>query len=442
MHATTLRRAVPETVSIYQVFIRNFTEEGSFRAAENRLDSVKELGFDWVYLTPVHPIGKAARKGSVGSPYAVADYRKVDEASGGLAGFDSFIAAARARGLKVMIDVVYNHTAPDSRLAAEKPEWFLRGKGGKPGRKCEEWSDVVDLDFSSGGGLREELISTLEYWRDRGVEGFRCDVASLVPVDFWIEARRRVNRAQDGEEASPVLWLAESVHPSFLLSMRERGFGAWSDAELHAAFDLTYDYDGWERLEKAWSGELPLARYLEYLEVQNAAYPAGARKIRYLENHDQERAAARFGRGSRLRAWTAFYQFLPGIAFAYMGQENAVDRRPSLFERDPVPWKDGDSAFRAFFKACLAATAKAKAEAPAFSWTVPAEGVIRMERKGRDADYTLLANLDDRSGKVDVGAGMEGVDLLSGKDISLTGRIELPRGAILVRKPRGGAAAL
>ena len=309
---------IDESSAIYQIFLRNFTPEGTFAAAMPRLAGVAAMGFEWVYLTPVHPIGIEGRKGLLGSPYAIADYRSIDPALGTIEDFRAFLAAAHGLGLKVMMDVVFNHTSPDSVLARDNPEWFLQAGAagasatavaasremmhglrapGALGRKCADWSDVVDLDYGSSPQLWVELMSILVGWREEGVDGFRCDVASLVPVDFWKQARQRVNQYDPGlrRERYPLAWLAESVHPRFLKEMRDAGYGAWSEPELHSVFDLSYDYDGWERLETAWKGEGGVARYLDYLYAQETLYPARALKVRFLENHDQIRAAARFG---------------------------------------------------------------------------------------------------------------------------------------------------
>lgn len=431
--------AVPETNALYQIFIRNYTKEGTFQAATKKLGEVKNLGFSWVYLTPIHPIGKVNRKGTQGSPYAIADYRKVDPELGSLDDLKRFIAEANQLGLKVMIDVVYNHTAPDSHLAHEHPEWFLQGTDGKPGRKCDDWSDVIDLNYlteNNRSKMWDELIDTLVYWRELGIEGFRCDVASLVPREFWVEARKRVNLwdPATGVEKRPTLWLAESVHPSFLLYLRDRGFPAWSEAELHDAFDLTYDYDGWQRLEQVWSGKRSLSYYLDYLDVQRAAYPAWARKIRYLENHDQRRAASRFGKGKRLEAWTAFYQLLPGCTFVYMGQEYAIDEYPTLFEKNPVPWEQGEAQFKTLFVNIFSATQTIKAHAPHFAYRELGEGVVLIERKGKNGQYKALCNLDDRTGFIELDSVLEGTDMLTGKAVTLKGRIELPRGVLLLKQ--------
>lgn len=442
---------IDETSAIYQIYLRNFTPEGTFGAAIPRLAGIAAMGFDWIYLTPIHPSGRAGRKGSLGSPYAIADYRAVDPDLGAIDDFRAFLKAAHGAGLKVMMDVVYNHTSPDSVLARENPEWFLRGSGGSLGRKCADWSDVVDFDYGSSPQLWVELMSILVGWREEGVDGFRCDVASLVPVDFWKQARQRVNQYDPGtcKELHPILWLAESVHPHFLKQMREAGWGAWSEPELHAVFDLTYDYDGWERLEKVWKNEGGAREYLEYLFVQETLYPAKARKIRFLENHDQARAAERFGARAGLESWTLFYQFIPGVAFAYMGQELAIAHKPDLFEKDPVDWSSGDAAFRGFFVRALAACTRMKAAAPRFSWTEVGRGVFLLERSaaatmaapagtaalssaGSLVRFALLVDLEGRGGKIKLPAPLRGRDVMGGGEVALESEIAVPKRPLFV----------
>ncbi len=411
---TALRHA-----SIYQLFARNYTNKGTLGAAAGRLGEIAGMGFDYVYLTPVHPIGKARRKGSMGSPYAIADYRSVDPELGGEKGLRSFIDEAHRFGLGVIMDIVYNHTSPDSVLAREHPEWFWTGADGKPGPRVADWSDVSDLDYSHRG-LREYQIETLEHWARFGADGFRCDVASLVPVDFWVEARRRVSAVK------PMLWLAESVHKEFVIELRRRGQYAASDPELYEAFDLCYDYDGREELEAAWSGRCSLGYYLKMLQVQEGLYPETAVKLRFLENHDQRRAADRFGRGPRLRNWTLFAMLLPGAFMAYMGQEEAMGRRIGLFDKEPMRPEEGDASFKTFFSEALALSRKIKIEAPVFEAKLLAEGVVLIERRPeRGADpsaseaprgYAALLNLDGRSGRVDMPSGLDlGSEILMGE---------------------------
>lgn len=451
---------------IYQVFIRNFTAQGTFAAAIPRLADIAALGFGWLYLTPIHPIGRMGRKGSLGSPYAISDYRAIDASLGTEEDFRAFLRAAHSLGLKVMIDVVFNHCSPDSVLAREHPEWFmlegqapaaLRGELQKPaagaalGRKCAEWSDIVDFDYSSSPQLWIELISVLSAWRDAGVDGFRCDVASLVPVEFWKQARQRVNQYDPGarRELYPLVWLAESVQPAFLKKMRDAGFKAWADPELHGVFDLSYDHDGWERLEEVWAGRRPAAWYLDYLYAQETLYPAGACKMRFLENHDRERAAGRFRGRAELEAWTLFYQFLPGSALCYMGQEYAIARKPDLFEKNPVDWSSGDASFRDYFARVLSACAKAKKEAPRFAWEEAGEGLYLLWRSEAESDagtpversarprlparrFVALVRLGAGAGPATLRQTLKGRDLLSGAMVSVEKGGPAPERPLLV----------
>jgi glycosidase len=401
----TLDPSALRSASIYQIFPRNYTSEGSLEAAAARLGEVEALGFDYVYLTPVHPIGQARRKGSLGSPYAIADYRAVDPLLGGEAALRAFIDEAHRRRLGVIMDVVYNHSSPDAVLARDHPEWYFKGPDGKPGPRIADWSDVADLDYSHRA-LWEYQIETLELWARFGADGFRCDVASLVPVDFWLAARRRLAALRSEASQKPLLWLAESVHKEFVTECRRRGLYAASDPELHAAFDISYDYDGRSELESAWRGESSLSSYLKHLEIQEALYPAEAVKLRFLENHDQGRAAARFGHGARLRNWTLFSMLLPGAYLAYMGEELAMERRIGLFDREPMREEEGDPSFKAFFAEALALTRRIKIEAPIFDARLLAEGVVLIQRQGVGKKYAAILNLDGRSGRIGLPRGL------------------------------------
>jgi glycosidase len=398
--------AALRSASIYQIFARNFTIEGTLQAAAARLSEAAELGFDYVYLTPVHPIGVLKRKGSLGSPYAISDYRAVDPLLGGEEGLRAFIDEAHRLGLGVIMDIVYNHTSPDSALMSEHPEWFWKGPGGLPAPRISDWSDAVDLDYSHRE-LWDYQIETLEKWASFGADGFRCDVASLVPVEFWIEARQRLAARRGSAATKPILWLAESVHREFVTGCRRHGLYAASDPELHAAFDITYDYDGREYLESAWKGELSLGYYLKHLEMQEALYPADAVKLRFLENHDQGRAAARFGRGARLRNWTLFSMLLPGTYLAYMGEELAMERQIPLFDRETMKAEEGYPEFRPFFSRALSLSKRIKAEAPLFDAELLSEGVVLVRRHGKGRSYMAVLNLDGRSGRIELPRGLE-----------------------------------
>ena len=313
---------------IYSVYVRNHTPEGTFRAVIPDLDRIKSLGTDIVWFLPIHPIGEAGKKGSLGCPYANRDYRTVNPAYGTMEDFQALVDAIHARGMKCMIDVVYNHTSPDSVLFQEHPEFFYHGPDGRPGNKMGDWSDVIDLDYSHPG-LWDYLVETLVGWA-RIVDGFRCDVASFVPLKFWERARAEVAKVNPD-----CVWLAETVHLGFGCLARRNGIPSTLDYDAYAAFDLEYEYDIREVFDKYLRGEIALSHYLDMLNYQEGAYPAGYNKLRFLENHDQPRIASFVRDEAALRNYTAMLYFLKGTTLLYAGQEFENDHLPSLFERSP-----------------------------------------------------------------------------------------------------------
>ena len=169
---------------MYQIFVRNFSEEGTFKAVIPQLDRIKALGTDIVWLMPIHPIGKAQRKGSLGSPYAISDYRAVNPEFGTVDDLRELTGEVHKRGMRLIIDVVYNHTSPDSVLSREHPELFFHKPDGSFGNRVGDWTDIIDLDYSNKD-LWKYQADSLKMWAEI-VDGFRCDVASLIPLVFWL----------------------------------------------------------------------------------------------------------------------------------------------------------------------------------------------------------------------------------------------------------------
>ena len=168
-----------------------------------------------------------------------------------------------------------------------------------------------------------------------GVDGFRCDVASLLPIDFWLQARAELSKLNP-----ELIWLAESVHAGFVWARRSSGLTCLSDGELYQAFDITYDYDIWPIWQLAVQGKVPARRYIEMLRYQDSIYPQNYIKLRCVENHDQARIMRLASSRSQGMAWTAFQAFNKGAFLIYAGQESATKRTPSLFESDKVEWSD------------------------------------------------------------------------------------------------------
>ena len=186
---------------------------------------------------------------------------------------------------------------------------------------------MVDLDYSNRN-LWTYQIDTLKQWAAI-VDGFRCDVASSVPLDFWCEARRQVEEVRPG-----CIWLAESVHGAYVLGMRRMGAACATDTELYRAFDMTYDYDIWPFYEGFMKGELSLRAYTDILNYQELTYPTGYIKARCLENHDTRRAASWLTSDSQLYHWLGFLYFQRGAAMLYSGMEYAPKKQVGLFDAD------------------------------------------------------------------------------------------------------------
>ncbi len=317
---------------MYQIFVRNFSKEGTFKAVIPSLNRICNLGVDIVWFAPIHPIGEEKRKGSLGSPYAISDYRKINPEYGTLDDFKDTVKAIHDAGMKCIIDVVYNHTSPDSALSKEHPEWFYHKPDGSFGNRVGDWSDIIDLDYGNKE-LWDYQIETLKMWAEI-VDGFRCDVAPLVPLDFWKKAREEVEKVRPG-----CIWLSESVDPPFILTMRDMGLVAQSDSEMYQVFDILYDYDIYSNLTEYVAGTGSLLSYSDAINRQEYIYPDNYVKLRFLENHDQPRARFLFPGEKPLRNATAFLYFQKGMTLIYAGQECGLSHLPSLFDKDAVEWQ-------------------------------------------------------------------------------------------------------
>ena len=314
---------------IYQVFPRQHSKTGDFKGLIADLDRIKSLGVDILYLLPIHPIGEKNKKGTLGCPYSIQDYRKIHPSLGTVEDFKDLIKETHRHDMKLMIDVVLNHTSRDSLILNTHPEWMYQ-KNGEFSGKVGDWWDVTDLDYSNKD-LWEELISILCYWAKLGVDGYRCDVASMVPLEFWNAARKELKKINPD-----FIMLAESIDLGFVKHIRDLGFEASSDCELYEAFDIEYDYDIWKKYEHYLETGEGLKEWIEGLQMQECIYPKNYIKAHALENHDRKRAACFVKDEVRLRNLNALLYFLKGTAFIYAGQEACEEKLESLFDLDPT----------------------------------------------------------------------------------------------------------
>jgi glycosidase len=326
--------------ALYEVFVRDFSPEGTFRGVIAGLDRIRDTGTEVVWLMPIHPIGELHRKGSLGSPYSVRDYRALNPDFGDEADFRALVGAVHARGMKLIIDWVPNHTAWDHGWVEAFPERYTRDDHGamtvpRDGDgNLTDWTDVVELDYEDPG-LRRAMLAEMRYWLEEfGIDGFRVDVAGMVPDAFWREAIPRL-RAVRGE---PILLLAE-----------------WGEPRMHAlGFDLTYPWDSYHRLKAVWRGE-PAATFVARELEDLASLPAGGMRMRFTTNHDEtawdEPPVTLFGGPAGARAAFVATALLPGPVLLYNGQEIESPQRLPLFEREPVDWdRPGAGEARAFYR--------------------------------------------------------------------------------------------
>ncbi len=360
--------------TVYSVYVRSFSPEGTFASLERCLPELKKLGVTVLWLLPIHPVGVKNRKGTLGSPYSVRDYYGINPEFGTMADFKRLLATVHREGLKLIIDLVANHTSWDSWLLANHPGWFTHDAAGAIVSPNADWTDVADLDYSNPA-LRQYMIDMMVWWvRDVGIDGFRCDVAELVPTDFWEEARARLNRIK------PVMMLSEGSLP-----------------EHHRkAFDLTYSWNIYDALDVLLAGRRPVALLDQILRTEELQFPAGALRMRFTTNHDKNAwdapAVEKFGLEG-LRLATVLVNTLPGVPMIYTGEEIPNSLRLSLFEKVGVDWtaaRKMERLYRTLFGLRRAHRALSRGQMIRVASTSPASVYAFFRIAGSDRVLTVL----------------------------------------------------
>lgn len=307
---------------IYEIFPRDFSATANLNGVTARLDELKDLGVNVLWIMPIHPIGEKGRKGHYGSPYAIKDYYAVNPDYGTLEDFKRLVAEAHKRNLKVIMDLVANHTAWDSVLM-QHPDFYKKDASGAVIPPVPEWSDVAGLNYASPR-LREYMSTLMQYWvKTCDVDGFRCDVASMVPTDFWETARAQLERIKPD-----IMMLAEASKPDLLAKAFDIDY-AWP--MMSTLNDVIIKGEPASRLETTWAENLK-------------KFPRGALHMRMTDDHDEARAIARFGERGALAA-SALMFTLDGVPMLYNGMEvgDATESGdPALFEKLPIFWSPRD----------------------------------------------------------------------------------------------------
>ena len=315
-----------KNANIYEVNIRQFTPEGTIPAFEKHLPRLKKMGVKILWLMPVQPIGAKNRKGTLGSYYSIRDYTAVNPEFGNMDDFKRLVRTAHGLGMKVILDWVANHTAWDHPWVTQHPDWYKRNAAGEVvsynfdnGREIEYWTDVVGLDYKQDA-LWPAMIDAMKFWvRETGIDGFRCDVAMLMPEPFWARARAELDAIK------PMFMLAEAAEPG-----------------LHTrAFDVSYHWKLQELLVQIAKGKKTADDLRWYYENPDPAFGPDAWRMNFTSNHDinswHGNDAENYGAG--FEAFAVLAATLPGVPLVYGGQEGGLDKRIAFFEKDAIDWK-------------------------------------------------------------------------------------------------------
>lgn len=316
--------------TIYEVNLRQFSEEGNFVGFRKHLPRLKELGVGILWFMPIHPIGELNRKGSLGSYYSVKDYLDVNPEFGTIDDFKELVKEIHSLGMYVIIDWVANHTAWDHQWTKTHPEFYNKDDKGNFIPPVDDWSDVIDLNYENKA-LWSEMINALKFWvTECDIDGYRCDVAGMVPIEFWVEARKQLDKIK------PVFMLAE-----------------WDTPEMHSAFDMTYDWNMHKTMNEVAKGKKSADEIINNMKKDQNNYPFYAFRMQFTDNHDENSwngtVFERLGDAAECFAVLTF--LIPDMPLIYSGQEAGLNKRLSFFEKDPIDWKE--HKFFALYKSLI-----------------------------------------------------------------------------------------
>ncbi|MEJ7914078.1 MAG: alpha-amylase family glycosyl hydrolase [Chitinophagaceae bacterium] len=316
--------------NIYEVNLRQYTPEGSFTAFQYELPRLKEMGIETLWFMPVTPISILKRQGTLGSYYACSDYTSTNQEFGSLQQFKQLVEAAHALDMKVIIDWVANHTGWDHSWTIEHPDYYRRNWEGQF-YDGNGWEDVIDLDYDNPA-VRDAMIEAMKFWVEEcEIDGFRCDMAMLVPLDFWVRVRTEL------DQIKKLFWLAECEEVSY-----------------HQVFDATYTWSFLHKMEAFWKNSTGISGLEEVLHRYGSAFPATAFHLFFTTNHDENsHSGSEFERlGDAAMALAVLCCTWKGLPLIYSGQELPNKKRLKFFDKDPIEW-NGKYGLHDFFRKLL-----------------------------------------------------------------------------------------
>lgn len=309
---------------LYEVNVRQYTDQGTFSAFAGHLPRLKALGVDVLWFMPTYPIGIVNKKGELGSYYSVRDYMNVNPEFGNLDDFKTLLNKAHEMGMHVILDWVPNHTSWDNKLTIEHPDWYVKDASGKFTPPLgTDWTDVIQLDWSKRE-LQDYMIDAMKFWVNMGVDGFRIDHPHNTPKEFWERARTELT------EIKPVLLIGEIEDPTFSL---EKGF------------DMNYAWEMHHLMNSVAQGKDSVNKLVKYYEREWSVYPNNVYRLQFLTNHDENSWAGTIDSlmGESQRAFATLIFTGQGVPLIYSGQEACLNKKIKFFVRDPIKWNDSCS---------------------------------------------------------------------------------------------------
>ncbi len=316
--------------NIYEVNLRQYTTEGSFAAFAKSLPRLRDMGIEILWFMPITPISVMKRKGTLGSYYACSDYTNTNSEFGTVDDFKNLVSTAQKLGFKIIIDWVANHTGWDHRWTVEHPDYYVKDSNGNFTER-NGWDDVIDLNYDNAA-LRKAVINAMQFWIDEcDIDGFRCDMAHLVPLDFWIEARTEL------DPVKKLFWLAEC-----------------EVADYHQAFDASYTWRWMHKTEEFAKHQTDVNGLWDLLMQYISEFPSTAFRAYFTSNHDENSwngtEYEKYGPAAKNLA--IFCCTWNGLPLIYSGQEMPNYKRLKFFDKDPIEW-NGNYELHDFYKTLL-----------------------------------------------------------------------------------------
>ena len=364
------------SANIYEINVRQYTSEGTFNAFAKHLPGLKDMGVKVLWFMPVHPIGKVNRLGTLGSYYSISDYKAANPEFGSVDDFRQLVSTAHNMGFKVIMDWVANHTAWDHIWTYTNKEYYqLDGTGNF--RSPYDWSDVIQINHDSAG-QQEAMIDAMKFWlKECNIDGFRCDMAHLIPLSFWQKARKELDGIKN------LFWLAETEDPSY-----------------HEVFDATYTWEFLHKMEAYWRGQTDAAGLDEVLYKYNDGFPKDALRVYFTSNHDENsHSGSEYERlGDAVKAFAVICATWNGIPLIYSGQELPNKKRLKFFDKDQIEWTSVCELHN-FYKTLLelhsnnSALRAGDSNVVTYRLNVSNDRAFCFLRKSRDKEVLVIVNL-------------------------------------------------